>query len=54
MAVELFLEGKMKYTQISDSISYAVNTVKNIENPTLKQIFEADKEAREIVLNWKE
>ena len=54
MAVELFLEGKMKYTQISDAISYAVNTVKNIENPTLEQIFEADKEAREIVLNWKE
>ncbi len=54
MAVELFLKGKMKYTQISDSISYAVNTVKNIENPTLEQIFEADKEAREIVLNWKE
>ena len=53
MAVELFLEGKMKYTQISDAISYAVSTVKNIENPTLEQIFEADKEAREIVLNWK-
>ena len=54
MAVELFLEGKMKYTQISDAISYAVSTVKNVENPTLEQIFEADKEAREIVLNWKE
>ena len=54
MAVELFLEGKMKYTQISDAISYAVSTVKNIKNPTLEQIFEADKEAREIVLNWKE
>ncbi len=52
VAVEMFLGGKMTYTQISDSIAYAVDSVKNIQNPTLEQIFEADTEAREIVRRW--
>ncbi len=52
VAVEMFLNGKMSYTQISDSIAYAVDSVKNIKDPNLAEIFEADKKARELVLQF--
>ncbi len=52
VAVEMFLNGKMSYTQISDSIAYAVDSVKNIKDPNLEEIFEADKKARELVLQF--
>lgn len=48
-AVELFMNGKMTYTGISEAIQKAMESVENIENPTLEQIFEADKYARELV-----
>ena len=50
-AVELFLKEKISYLEITDSIGRAMEQVKNIENPTIEQIFEADKFAREIVFN---
>lgn len=48
-AVELFMNGRMTYTGISEAIQKAMESVENIENPTLEQIFEADKYARELV-----
>lgn len=51
VAVELFLKEKISYLEITDSIGRAMEQVKNIENPTIEQIFEADKFAREIVYN---
>jgi len=50
-AVELFLKEKISYLEITDSIADAMEQVKNIENPTIEQIFEADKFAREVVFN---
>ena len=50
-AVELFLKEKISYLEITDSIGCAMEQVKNIKNPTIDQIFEADKFAREIVFN---
>ncbi len=52
VAVQMFLNGKMNYIQISESIAYAVDSVKNIKNPNLEEIFEADKKARELVLQF--
>lgn len=49
VAVELFLSGKIGYLEIADSINGAMEQIKNIENPTIEQIFEADKLAREAV-----
>lgn len=49
-AVELFMKKKIGYLEITDSISEAMEQIKNIENPTIEQIFEADKFAREVVL----
>ena len=51
VAVELFLKEKISYLEITDSIASAMEQVKNIENPTIEQIFEADKFAREVVVN---
>ncbi len=48
-AVELFLKGKISYLGISETIQRAMESVKNIENPTLEQILEADKYARSLV-----
>lgn len=48
-AVELFMKGKISYLGISEAIQRAMEKIKNIENPTLEQILEADKYARELV-----
>ncbi len=48
-AVELFLNGKIKYLEITEAIGYAMECHKNIQTPTLSDIFNADKEAREAV-----
>ena len=51
VAVELFLKKKIGYLEITDSICDAMEKVKNIDNPTVEQILEADKFAREVVYN---
>lgn len=48
-AVELFMKGKLSYLGISEAIQRAMESVVNIENPTLEQILEADKYARTLV-----
>lgn len=48
-AVELFLKGKLSYMGISDAIQKAMEDIKNIQNPTLEQILQTDKLARELV-----
>lgn len=48
-AVELFLEKKISYLQISEKIQEAMDNVPHIENPTLEDIFETDLTAREFV-----
>lgn len=48
-AVELFINKKIKYTDITDYIAQAMSDIKNIENPTVEEIFEIDKEARRYV-----
>lgn len=48
-AVDLFLKGKIKYLDIAEMISEAMDKIKNIPNPSVEQIFEADKTAREYV-----
>lgn len=48
-AVELFLKGKLSYLGISEAIKEAMDKIGNIENPTIEDIFETDRLAREIV-----
>ncbi len=48
-AVALFLEGKIGFLAITEMVERAMLAHGNIENPTLSDIFEADKWAREYV-----
>ena len=46
IAVDAFLKDKIKFTDIFDTVSSIVSNFKNIKNPTLDDIREADAEAR--------
>lgn len=48
-AVELFLKERISYLEITEAIEYTMQSHKNIQNPTLDDIYSADKEARECV-----
>ena len=50
-AVELFLQDKIGFYDIYRLVNHAVSTVPYIETPTLEQILEADRFARECVKN---
>ncbi|MBQ7573436.1 MAG: 1-deoxy-D-xylulose-5-phosphate reductoisomerase [Clostridia bacterium] len=49
VAVSMFMKGKLSYLGISDMIAKAMSEHKNIVNPTLNEILETDKWAREFV-----
>lgn len=51
-AVELFMKGKLSYLGISEAIEKAMREIKNIDNPDIDTIFEADRLAREIVYSF--
>lgn len=48
-AVDLFLRGKISYLEITEVIQKAMENIRNIQNPTLEDILQTDKKAREIV-----
>ena len=49
-AVELFLDGKLGFFDISDSIREALDFIENIEDPSLDDITAADEAARRFVI----
>lgn len=52
IAVNMFLKQKIKYLDIADAIEYAMSQTQNIENPTIEQILQADKFAREKAMEF--
>ena len=48
-AVKLFLEGKISYPEISEIIKNAMEGVKNIPEPSITEILEADKDIKESI-----
>ena len=46
IAVDAFLKGKIKFTDIFDTVSHMVRNFNNIKDPTLDDIKNADREAR--------
>jgi 1-deoxy-D-xylulose-5-phosphate reductoisomerase len=50
-AVAMFLRGEIGFYDIYRRVKKAVDTVPFIQNPTLEQILEADRLARECVLH---
>jgi len=49
-AVRLFLEEKINYIRIAESIEETLNTLNIISHPALEDLLEADKQARSLVL----
>ena len=52
VAVEAFLNEKIKYTSIPHIVEKGLEKSFFIENPTLEQIYESDLQAREIALSF--
>ena len=48
-AVKLFLEGKIGYLDIAETIAQAMEDTKNIPSPTLSEILETDKNIKESI-----
>ena len=48
-AVALYLEDRIGFYDIYDLVSGAVDTIENIQNPSLEQILESDRLARQYV-----
>ena len=51
IAAGLFLEEKIRFTDIPRLVSAVVNNYKNIENPTLDDILSCDKDARDLTID---
>lgn len=49
-AVKLFMSGRLKYTEITEAISGAMARHGTVIDPTLEEIYAADREARVLVL----
>ncbi len=53
LAVDKFLKQQIGFLEIYDVITYAMEGHKNIQHPTLQQIFDAEKETYEVIeRNW--
>jgi 1-deoxy-D-xylulose-5-phosphate reductoisomerase len=48
-AVEAFLEGRLSFPGIWESVERAMNTIPFVEHPSLEQLVEADRAARKVV-----
>ena len=53
IAVQLFLDGKIAYPEITEMIRRCMETCRFIESPTLDQVFETEKEVGEVLAGWK-
>lgn len=51
IAVDKFLNGQIKFSQIADLISKALDKIENHSDPDIDTIFECDKKTREFVLD---
>ena len=50
IAVDLFLNNKIKYLQIEEIIEDCMNKFEHVKNPNLEEVLNIDKEVREYVL----
>ena len=51
-AVQKFLERRISFPEISEMILHSMETCRFIENPTLDEIFETEREVQEILAAW--
>lgn len=52
IAVDKFLNEQIRFLEIYDVIAYAMDQHKNIQHPSLQQIFDAERETYDIIEKW--
>ncbi len=52
-AVQKFLERRISFPEISEMILHSMETCRYIENPTLDEIFDTEREVQDILAGWK-
>ncbi len=52
-AVQKFLERSISYPEISEMIRHSMETCRFIENPSLDEVFDTEREVQEILSGWK-
>ena len=52
-AVQQFLDRKIAFTEISDMIRHSMESCRFIENPTLDEVFDTEREVQELLAGWK-
>lgn len=53
LAVQAFLKKKIRYPEITEMIRYSMDHCRFLENPTIDEVFETEKEVQELLANWK-
>ena len=53
LAVQAFLSGKVRYPEITQMIRYSMEKCRFIDNPTIDEVFETEKEVQELLAGWK-
>ena len=53
LAVQAFLSGKVRYPEITEMILYSMEKCRFIDNPTIDEVFETEKEVQELLAGWK-
>ena len=53
LAVQAFLNGKVSYPEITQMIQHSMESCRFIENPTIDEVFETEKEVQELLAGWK-
>ena len=53
LAVQAFLDRRIRYPEITEMIRYSIETFRFIDNPTIDELFDTEKEVQELLASWK-
>ena len=53
LAVQAFLDRRIRYPEITEMIRYSMENCRFIDNPTIDGVFDTEKEVQELLASWK-
>ena len=53
LAVQAFLDRRIRYPEITEMIRYSMENCRFIDNPTIDEVFDTEKEVQELLASWK-
>ena len=53
LAVQAFLRGRIRYPEITQMIRYCMESCRFIDNPSIDEVFETEKEVQDLLADWK-